>query len=271
MPSGPRIRDNGILGTTTDNPLTAGAGTFNSAGLANLEIVAAAHATVTLDPLREFGEPEIVIITAHTAAATVATITRAAYGTVARSHPLGTLWVHAAVDEDFIEILTSGTRPADPFEGQFIYETDTNKLVGYGGTDWAPRDAGGQLGYAEAVANQAGITTIVDLTSLSVAVTVGTGRRVKLTGFLPSVACTAADNTMQLKIQEGATVLVSVDHGNPTANTGDFMRAERILSPSAGAHTYKLTLARVVGAGSLNVNASATSPAFVLVEDIGAA
>ena len=43
MPSGPRIRDNGILGTTTDNPLTAGAGTFNSAGLANLEIVAAAH------------------------------------------------------------------------------------------------------------------------------------------------------------------------------------------------------------------------------------
>lgn len=129
----------------------------------------------------------------------------------------------------------------------------------------------GQLGYSEATASQAGITTIVDLTNLSVVVNVIARRRIKLTGFLPSVSCTAADNTMQLKIQEGATVLVSVDTGNPTANTGDFMRAERVLTPSVGLHTYKLTLARVVGAGSLTVNASATSPAFVLVEDIGAA
>lgn len=158
MPSGPRIRDNNIFGTTTDNPLTAGAGTFNSAGLANLEVVAAAHAIVTLDPLREFGEPEIVIITAHTAAATVATITRGAYGTVARAHPLGTLWVHAAVDEDFTEIVTSSTHPTDPYESQEIFETDTDRYLSYTGAVWVRTawiSAAGRTGVSlRRVANQ---------------------------------------------------------------------------------------------------------------------
>lgn len=126
MPAGPRIRANFAYGTTTDNPLTAGATSFNSAELPTLPVVSSAHAVVTLDPRRVFGEPEIVVVTTHTAAATVATITRGAYGTVARSHPQGTEWAHAPIDEDYIEILTSGTRPSDPYRGQQIFETDTN-------------------------------------------------------------------------------------------------------------------------------------------------
>lgn len=135
MPIGRRIRDNNVFGTITDNPLTAIATTMNSAGLANLSAIAGDHATITLDPLRVNGNPEIVIVTAHAASATVVTITRAAYGTVARSHPLGTLWVHAATDEDFIEQLTSSTRPSDPYRGQMIFEHDTNKYVGRSTTD----------------------------------------------------------------------------------------------------------------------------------------
>lgn len=129
MPAGPRIRANFAYGTTTDNPLTAGATTFNSAELPTLPVVSSAHAVVTLDPRRVFGEPEIVVVTTHTAAATVATITRGQYGTVARSHPQGTEWVHSPIDEDYIEILTSSTRPSDPYGGQVIFETDTNIYV----------------------------------------------------------------------------------------------------------------------------------------------
>lgn len=129
MPSGPRIRGNFSYGATTDNPLTAGATSFNSAGLATLPVVSSAHAVITLDPRRVHGEPEIVIVTSHTALATVATVTRGAYGTTARSHPQGTEWVHAPIDEDYTEILTSGTRPSDPYRGQMIFETDTNKFV----------------------------------------------------------------------------------------------------------------------------------------------
>lgn len=138
MPSGPRIRTDNVYGTTTDAPLTAGATTMNSAGLANLAAVSSAHAIIILDPLRSAGAPEAVVVTAHTGSATSATITRGAYGTSAREHAAGTLWVHAPTREDFIRIVTASTRPSDPYEGQLAYETDTNRWVGYDGAAWQP-------------------------------------------------------------------------------------------------------------------------------------
>jgi len=33
-------------------------------------------------------------------------------------------------------ILTSTTRPTAPYEGQLIYETDTNKLLVFNGSQW---------------------------------------------------------------------------------------------------------------------------------------
>lgn len=130
MPANPRVRTNNAQGTITDNPLVIGATTMNSAGLANLAAVATQHAVIILDPLRVAGAPEIVVVTAHTASATSATITRGAYGSTARQHASGTAWVHAPITEDFIQILTSATRPSDPYRGQLIFETDTNSFVG---------------------------------------------------------------------------------------------------------------------------------------------
>lgn len=129
MPANPRVRTNNVQGTLTDNPLTNVATTMNSAGLANLAAIASQHAVVVLDPLRASGAPEIVVVTAHTGAATSATITRGAYGTSARQHAQGTLWVHAPLTEDFLAIVTSSTRPSDPYRGQLIFETDTDKFV----------------------------------------------------------------------------------------------------------------------------------------------
>lgn len=106
-----RIRTNNVFGTTTDNPLTAGATTMNSAGLANLAAVSSNTALITLDPNRVNGAPEIVIVTAHTGSATSATITRAAFGTSAREHPSGTEWEHAPV---------AGPRPAAGTVGDFM-------------------------------------------------------------------------------------------------------------------------------------------------------
>ena len=129
MPSGPRIRANNVYGITSDAPLTAASSTFNSVSLPLLPPVISAHAVIVFDPKRVFGDPEIVVVTIHTAASTVATILRGQYGTSAREHPQGTAWAHVPVDEDWTEILTSTTRPSDPYRGQSIFEYDTNRLV----------------------------------------------------------------------------------------------------------------------------------------------
>lgn len=136
MPAGPRIRANNAYGVITDAPLTAGATVFNSSQLQLLPAVLSAHAVVVLDPKRVNGEPEIVIVTNHAGLATSATITRAAYGTISRSHPAGTAWAHVTIDEDYIKILTSSTRPIDPYIGQSIFETDSLSHRIYNGTTW---------------------------------------------------------------------------------------------------------------------------------------
>jgi hypothetical protein len=42
-----------------------------------------------------------------------------------------------------------------------------------------------------------------------------------------------------------------------------------VITPSAGAHTYKLTLQRNSGTGTVRIFADADVPAFILVEDLG--
>lgn len=130
MPSGPRIRANNVFGVTTDNPLTIGATIFNSPSLFLLPVVSSAHAIIVLDPKRVYGEPEIVSVTTHTALATSATITRGVYGTTTRAHPVGTAWAQVVVTDDMTPVVTSITRPTDPYRGQMIYESDTDKFIG---------------------------------------------------------------------------------------------------------------------------------------------
>lgn len=134
---GIRIRDNGVFGTITNDPLSSVGITITSEELPELGVVSGNHAILTLDPYREFGEPEIVMVTTHTASSTSATVQRAMYGTTARTHQAGTFWVHAAADADFIDIVTSSTRPVDIYEGQMIYETDNNAFKFWDGSAWA--------------------------------------------------------------------------------------------------------------------------------------
>lgn len=125
----------------------------------------------------------------------------------------------------------------------------------------------GTLGYAQAVATQSGISTVADLTSLSAAVTVGAGRRIRISCQTRVQSATAAGNIV-LSIQEGATILADAVIVPIPSATGQWtMMCTVILTPSTGAHTYKLTLQ--TSAGTVNSFASATEPAFILVEDIG--
>lgn len=102
MASELRVRTNFLGGLVEDNPLASGATTLTSAGLASLPAIGATqHMAIILDPDGRAGNPEIAYVTAHTAAATTATITKAQEGTTGRAHDRDTPWLHGPTIKDF--------------------------------------------------------------------------------------------------------------------------------------------------------------------------
>lgn len=97
------IRTPFISGTILNNPLAIGDTTLSSNGLGGLAAIAAPDiAKIILDPAGSAGNPEVVYVTAHSAAATTATIARAKESSTARAHAVGIPWVHGpTVDNDY--------------------------------------------------------------------------------------------------------------------------------------------------------------------------
>lgn len=269
MPGGPRIRANNVYGITTDNPLTIGATSMSSSGLTVLPDVTAAHAVIVLDPKRIFGEPEIVVVTSHAALSATATIIRGQYGTIARAHPINTTWAHIAINEDYTVIVTSLTRPTNPYTGQVIFETDTVLFKFWNGSSWNNLSTTGggaaTLAYAEILANQTGFgTTETAVTGLSVNVTVPTGRRLRITGFLLLFgASTTLRTDMKIKMDG---VEIQREELFSTTTTADYGNIVRVISPAAGTRTFNITLQ--TSTGTTNVGQDTVRPGFILVEDI---
>ncbi len=129
---------------------------------------------------------------------------------------------------------------------------------------------GGTLGYAQVTASQSGITTEVALTGLSVTVNVMAGRRIKITAQVYPYSTVDGD-TAAAAIEEGATILCSTECPRLLTNTAGTLNFSVVVMPTSGSHTYKLVGGRSVGSGNITFYATATRPAFILVEDIGAA
>lgn len=146
-----RKRSNNQYGTITNDPLTAGATSISSAEFADLPTVAGSdELIISLDTDESAGAMEIVKCTAHAAASTVITVTRAQFGTSARQHSLGTRWRHSAYDTDFVYSATSTTLPTvGLFEGAKAIQDDKDREVTYDGSNWIPTShysANGRIG-----------------------------------------------------------------------------------------------------------------------------
>ena len=125
-----RVRSAVLAGTITDNPLLVGATSFTSARLADVPAIGTTeHYPIVLDPLGANGAPEVAWITAHTASATSATITRAREGTSARQHPSGTTWYHGPTVNDYIRSVTTAPSGGGlPFDGQMWYHQSEKRF-----------------------------------------------------------------------------------------------------------------------------------------------
>lgn len=125
----------------------------------------------------------------------------------------------------------------------------------------------GTLGYAQITANQTSITTLTDVTGLASTVTVGSGRRIRISFYCHALGSNVVTDAVTMSIMEGATQL---QDGNFEIVTGFGTAASMsvVLTPSAGSHTYKIQAVRQ-GSGSVTVFAGSADPAYILVEDIG--
>jgi hypothetical protein len=123
----------------------------------------------------------------------------------------------------------------------------------------------GVLGYAQTTSAAVAFTAESDI--ISVTVTVGTSRRIKVSAQA-LVALSVADGRIGMEIKEGATYLWQ---GSVSPNTTSAVTVAHsvVLTPTSGAHTYKLALVRREGTGSLTLPGGTTIATFILVEDLG--
>jgi hypothetical protein len=134
---------------------------------------------------------------------------------------------------------------------------------------------GGWIGGEVRTSDVSAITTEQDVTGLTVTVTVGTARRIKVTASIPRVTSTDADDGADIIIHEDGVQIGSgrVDTGGVIGASfgGNGRDVVAWSTPSAGSHTYKVRAARAVGTGNIALRGAATAPMLLLVEDIGPA
>lgn len=167
-------------------------------------------------------------------------------------------------------VCTSSTRPATGlWEGQTIYETDTDDLLVYHGTQWRKpwTMPWGVQGYAERTSTQSLSAGMNDLTSLSVTYTAVANRRIRITAHAHVNAATN-DQTGYLAIRESSTTLNLNQQWLNSSLVAETMVVQVVITPTAGSKTYKASF-NFNGAATGTLQAASTTPAFILVEDIG--
>lgn len=130
--------------------------------------------------------------------------------------------------------------------------------------------AGGWIGYVTRTSDVSSLTTSDDtLTGVTVTVTVGTSRYIKITVFGRMIS-TVANDDANINIKESTTVLTGSTFTLNRTTLPYGHTVEKVLAaPSSGSHTYFATGGLAAGTGSLTLKADATRPAWILVEDLG--
>ena len=132
---------------------------------------------------------------------------------------------------------------------------------------------GGWIGDASAGATDTtGVTTETAITNATVTVTVGSNRRLKITGTA-FVNRTVADGHIVGYIKESSTKLGRFCQIFPSSTSAfELQTGFCTVTPTSGSHTYYLSLERNTGTGTVgHFSGGGVSPAQILVEDIGPA
>lgn len=139
-------------------------------------------------------------------------------------------------------VCTSSTRPASPFEGQVIYETDTDKILAYDGSVWQE--------YRKASAGQI-LQVVQSVKSDTFSAAVGVGSTTAVTGFTASITPSATSSKVfvmvnaQLTHQNNAVIHGRLTRGGTAINaaTGDAAsNRQRVSGVTTGSNYANTTL-----------------------------
>lgn len=109
-------------------------------------------------------------------------------------------------------------------------------------------------------------TTELDIITAPAATLVA-GRRIKLTFHTRAITASTVGDTFVFRLKEGATVFEEFTHTAISTSYGITFSAW-VDSPTAGSHTYKATVQRTAGTGTVSMSGTG-SPIVIAVEDIG--
>ena len=168
-------------------------------------------------------------------------------------------------------VCTSTTRPASPFDGQVIYETDTDKVLAYDGANWyAPSNtAWGIVGRAQKTTDTSLTTSLTDISGLSVTWTAVSSRLYKVS-FTCICAVGTADAFLTVGICDSSNTVKQLSRGTGGASGAQFgVNGFFYESGLSGSVTRKLR--SDVNTGTGTIYAGATYPFQFIVEDIGPA
>ncbi len=174
-------------------------------------------------------------------------------------------------------VCTSTTRPTAPYEGQVIYETDTDLVLIHNGTAFveinsaltkAPR---GIIALASATTNATCTTETVMITSSSF--TAVANRYYRITYVEPETISSTANTYLQARIRKGTTISGTQIGGSISINTtypSQFSSITCIAVTTLSAGSQQIVATANNGSGTATLGRTATAPAFILIEDIGA-
>jgi len=149
------------------------------------------------------------------------------------------------------------TAAAFPAAGAILTAAEYNKL---------PR---GVVFYNKITANQTSISTIVDLTNFSATWTATTTRLYRTSLYVPEVKQETSSGTGVFRITDSSNNNIVFSDQTIAANGFYTILAQTIETGLSGSITRKGRAS--TDAGTLSLLMSATSPGFILVEDLGAA
>ena len=171
-------------------------------------------------------------------------------------------------------VCTSSTRPTTPYEGQYIHETDTDKILFWNGSTWyAPWDTawGIILNKTETSTNVSFASETTTLTTASF--TAVANRSYKITYSEPSISLVSGTvngvaSIIRLTNISGTVLYIqdAVTANMSLTNASVFFSF--ITTLSAGSTILNASMG-TAGGGTARANRSSTRYAYLSIEDIG--